>query len=166
MLIMATFDYSMELEQALLILEREGIERRGIMVVPLDPQTEHRSSLTEPPVSWTQRSFEAGIAVGTACSVLGISHGFIRAWGPLIWGLIMAFCGFGLGFGVYALLYFKLWRRRRESGKHPEAAVIVRGGPDNEKWIREILWSHNALSIGVIPSQPLPDQAEPSGQNE
>jgi hypothetical protein len=152
MLIMAAFEYSTELEQALLTLEGEGIERRGIMVVHLDSPNQDRSVRMEPLPDWKQRSFEIGMASGTACAVVGISHGFITEWGPLIWGLLSAIGGFLLGYGVYAILHFKLWKRRT-SGRHPEAVVIVRAGKGEESLVRQVLWRYHALSVGVVANQ-------------
>lgn len=156
MLIMATFNYTLELEQALLILEREGIDRRGIMIVPMDSQGGNMGIAREPDSDWQQNSVGTGVAVGTAFAVIGICRGFILEWGPLIWGLISAGSGFAVGFGLYALLHFKVWKRG-VAVRGPEAAVIVRVGEENERLVRQVLWRHRALSIGRIAN---PDSSE------
>lgn len=152
MLIMATFDHSLELEKALLLLEREGIERRGIMVVPLDTPGQDLNVRSEPLPDWKQRAFEVGMALGTACSVVGICVGYVLVWGPLLWGLIAAISGFCTGYGVYAVAHRKQWGTQ-VSGIRPEAAVIVRVEPDGAAMVRQVLWQHKALSMGIIPDQ-------------
>ncbi|MDF2926465.1 MAG: hypothetical protein K0R57_5379 [Paenibacillaceae bacterium] len=152
MLVLATFDHSMELEQALLILEREGIERRGIMVVPLDALGRNSHIRFELPADWKERAFEIGMATGTASAVFGICLGFVWDWGPLIWGLLTAIGGFGIGYIIYGLVYHLLWKAG-DPVKRPEAAVIVRGKEENVDLIRQVLWQHKALSLGIVPEQ-------------
>ncbi|MNN92241.1 hypothetical protein D3C81_2104900 [compost metagenome] len=93
--------------------------------------------------------------------MVGISHGFVTEWGPIIWGLLAAVGGFIIGYSVFALLHFKLWRRDA-SGKRPEAVVIVRGRLDQENLIRQVLWSHHALSVGVVAGQTPADGNRPA----
>lgn len=146
MLIMAAFHLSLELEEALLVLEKDGVERRGIMVVPLyNGPVEDGAGWNS---DWVQTSFEAGMALGTASAVVGISQGFIREWGPLIWGLITAVSGFFLGFGLCALFQYKLWRRMTP-GRHPEAMIIIRCKPEDTGRVRTVLWQHGALAVGA-----------------
>jgi hypothetical protein len=47
------------------------------------------------------KAIEVGMACATGFSVLGASAGFVLAWGPVIWGLLAACFGFGIGFGLY-----------------------------------------------------------------
>jgi hypothetical protein len=144
---MAAFHLSLELEEALLVLERDGVERRGIMVVPLYTGPEGDSGGWKS--DWVQASFESGMALGTASAVVGISQGFIREWGPLIWGLITALSGFAIGFGLCALFHYRLWRRLTP-GRHPEAMIIVRCNPEEVDRLRTVLWRHGALSVGSV----------------
>lgn len=153
MLIMAIFEHSLELEQALLILEREGIERRGIMVVPMD--SDEQGDLSEEiSTSWGQRAMGAGMATATASTVVGISQGFIREWGPLLWGLISAAGGFAAGWCIYALLHIARqdWGKRKAQKRHV-AAVVVRAGEEKLGVVREILWNHHALAVGNVDGQ-------------
>lgn len=147
MLIMAAFHLSLEMEEALLILEKDGVERRSIMVVPLYTEQEGESGFSERS-DWVQASFEAGMALGTASAVVGISQGFIREWGPLIWGLITAISGFAVGFGLCALFHYRLWRKLTP-GRHPEAMVVIRCQDEEISRIRTVLWRHRALSVGI-----------------
>lgn len=147
MLIMAAFHLSLELEEALLVLEKDGVERRGIMVVPLHTGPEGEETGWKP--DWVQTSFETGMALGTASAVVGISQGFIREWGPLIWGLITAVSGFLVGFALCALFQIRLWRRMTP-GRHPEAMVIIRCKREETSRVRTVLWKHGALSVGCV----------------
>ncbi len=147
MLIMAAFHLSLELEEALLVLEKDGVERRGIMVVPLSTGPEGEGTGWKS--DWIQTSFEAGMALGTASAVVGISQGFIRDWGPLIWGLITAISGFLLGFGLCALFHYRLWRKMTP-GRHPEAMIVIRCRPEDTSRVRNVLWQHGALSVGCV----------------
>lgn len=161
MLIIAAFHLSLELEEALLMLEQGGLERSGIMVVPLYTEPEAATGFRQRS-DWVQASFEAGMALGTASAVVGISQGFIRAWGPLIWGLLAALSGFTAGFVLCALFHYRLWRRLTP-GRQPEAMVIIRCRPEEAGGIRAVLWRHRALSVGTSsveeqPPKPLEDR--------
>lgn len=93
----STFEHTIHLEMALNTLEKKGIKKESIFVVPLDNRKEthkvfdtlHRSDGTS--------LIDIGAALGTALSVIGASIGFRLAWGPIYWGLIGAAIGFIIG---------------------------------------------------------------------
>lgn len=152
MLIIGTFEHSIELEQALAVLEHSGISRNHILVVLMD---------TDPgppiqPIGKSRGRYYKGIEVGMACatasSVIGTSVGFVLKWGPIFWALITAFAGFTIGFGIY--LFANKGKHRQLPKKFPEITVIVQCPQDQSTQVKEIMWKYYALTVGQAPEHP------------
>ncbi|WP_308639512.1 hypothetical protein [Paenibacillus silvisoli] len=153
MLIISTFEHSIEVEQALAVLETIGVERSKIMTVMMDNHDERiDKSATSHPNKKTL-AFEYAMASATACSVVGISFGFITYWGPIIWGIISANAGFIAGYTITRLFqsrYFKHVFRVKE--RLPELAVIIDCEDGRFPDVQRVLWEYEALSVGTIHS--------------
>ncbi|MEF2968687.1 hypothetical protein V3851_23070 [Paenibacillus sp. M1] len=145
MIIVGTFRYSLELEQALSDLETLGINRDQLLVVCMDSDAGDFLSLKQRAAGSNSNGIEIGLACATALSVIGSSVGFILSWGPVIWGLITAFIGFGLGFGINAV--FRKYGRQR-TRNNPEITVIVQCKTDNFEHVQKVMWSNHALTVG------------------
>jgi hypothetical protein len=149
LLIIGTFEHSIELEQALTLLEANGIARNKILAVPMDtdPQSSIPSMHKSPDLH--TKGIEVGIACAAGSSVIGIGVGFILTWGPIFWGLIAAFIGFVIGYGVY----HQISKTPHPSlpKKLPEVTIIVQCQKDQSGFVIETMWNHHSLTVGRVP---------------
>ncbi|WP_078410900.1 hypothetical protein [Priestia abyssalis] len=149
MLIIGTFEHSIELEQALAILEHSGISRDHILVSFMDSEPTSPSHLMSKSHDVRSKGFEVGISFATGSAVIGASVGFILTWGPIIWGLIASFIGFGIGFGLYYIIK-KGNRRSHFAKKLPEVTIVIQCTEDHSNHIKEIMWNYRALTVGQV----------------
>ncbi|NPV91019.1 MAG: hypothetical protein HPY50_09630 [Firmicutes bacterium] len=148
MLVVGTFEYSLELEQALAELERDVISRSKILVVSMDTEPNTFNQFVRRPNDLLYKGIEVGIACATAFSVVGTSVGFALTWGPIIWGLGSALAGFVTGFGIYYL--FKKRNYRRLPKNLPEITVIIQCPDVRSREVMGIMWKYRALTVGRV----------------
>ncbi|MEK4868854.1 MULTISPECIES: hypothetical protein [unclassified Niallia] len=154
MQIFSTFEHSVFIEMAISTLEKKGVKRENIFVIPLDNQTEERKVFDNLHRSDGTSFVDIGVALATAFSVIGASIGFELAWGPIYWGLIGAAIGFLIGFGIRIFTEIILKKRRRLlKGFHSEIIVIVDCEESEAEMIENILFSHYALGVAKIKVQ-------------
>lgn len=146
MIIVATFNQTIELDQALSEIEKINVSNEHMMVVFMNEQSP-RNSPKRLLVDIKATAFEIGIAVATGLSVVGASIGFTLHLGPIIWGLIMAIIGFFLGYFLY--VFFHHHHAGKEHNLPPEISVIIQCPQDKYQHISTILWKNKAFSIGV-----------------
>lgn len=146
MIIVGTFEQSIELEQALTVLENSSISKDQILVVFMDDKP---SPIQIPGRTQNIHSnaFEVGIASATGCAVIGASVGYTLYLGPIICGLLGAVIGFAIG---YALYFFpnKNKLKLRATKKQPEVAVIIQCTKSQFSFIENIMWENHAISVG------------------
>lgn len=149
MLIIGTFEHSLELEQALDVLEHNGVAKKHTLVIPMDTEP-------TPPVRFITKThdlhakgFEVGVACATGCTVIGTSVGFALPWGPIFTGLTAAAIGFTTAFGIYLLI--NKGSHRHPPNKSPEITVIVQCLEEQSIMVMEILWEHRVLTVGQVP---------------
>ena len=146
LLITGTFEHSLELEQALAQLEKNGIARKHIKAISMDKDPNSPDQLITKNRELHYRAFEVGMASATACSVVGTSIGFILKLGPIFWGLFTAIIGFIIGFGLY--LIFKK-RTHRNLSKHlPEVLLNVYCKEEQTHFVMKTMLKYNALTVG------------------
>ncbi|OPH59375.1 hypothetical protein BC351_20930 [Paenibacillus ferrarius] len=151
-----TFEHSIELEQALSILEHSGIPRNRIKPVLMDIDADKSLNIVDQRFDRTAKSIELGLASATACSVVGISAGFVLEWGPIIWGLLSGLGGFVLGFLLAQMLKSK-HRLPAKAKKLPEVTVLVQYENEEEAaLIKQTFWRYKALTVGRLASPPPP----------
>lgn len=154
MQIFSTFEHSVFIEMAISTLEKKGVKRENIFVIPLDNQTEERKVFDNLHRSDGTSFVDIGVALATAFSVIGASIGFELAWGPIYWGLIGAAIGFLIGFGIRIFTEIILKKRRRLlKGFHSEIIVIVNCEESEAEMIENILFSHYALGVAKVKVQ-------------
>jgi len=154
MQIFSTFEHSVFIEMAISTLEKKGVKRENIFVIPLDNQTEERKVFDNLHRSDGTSFVDIGVALATAFSVIGASIGFELAWGPIYWGLIGAAIGFLIGFGIRLFTEIILKKRRRLlKGFHSEIIVIVNCEESEAEMIENILFSHYALGVAKVKVQ-------------
>jgi hypothetical protein len=146
LLIIGIFEHSLELEQALAQLEKNGIARKHIKAIPMDTDPNSPNQLISKKRELHYRASEVGMASATACSVVGTSIGFILKLGPIFWGLFTAIIGFIIGFGLY--LIFKKRTHRNLSKQLPEVIVNVNCKEEQTDFVMKTMWKYNALTVG------------------
>ena len=147
MLVIGTFEHSIELELFLATLEKQdGLSRNQILVVPMDIDPKSPTQFISKSRDLYSKAFEVGMAGATASSVVGTSVGFILKWGPIFWGLIAALIGFSIGFGIYVLA--KKGTYRNLPNKLPEITIIVQCEEEKSIIVMENMWKHRVLTVG------------------
>lgn len=150
MIVIGTFEHSIELELLLTSLENNHIAQKDIVVVPMDIDPKSPFQFESKKGEIYNKGIEVGMACATGLSVIGASMGFILDWGPVFWGLIASAIGFFIGFGVYLYLY-KPASYRQLSNKLPEVTVIVQCQTEQSGLIKDEMWKYKALTIGQKP---------------
>lgn len=146
MLVIGTFEHSIELEEALVVLEHNGISRTHILVVPMDTDSTPPSQYIGKSRDRLYKGIEVGMACATASSVIGISIGFVLTWGPIIWALIFALIGFAIAFGIFMLTNMNSHRHLPK--KLPEITVIVQCLEDQSILVMETMWKYRVMTVG------------------
>jgi hypothetical protein len=75
--IIATFEYSIELELAISGLEQKGIKGNKILAVPLNRRTQERKIFDTINQADGLGSFDVATAMGTVFMTLGTIYGFV-----------------------------------------------------------------------------------------
>lgn len=151
MQLFSTFEHNIQIEMAITTLEKKGIRKENIFVIPLDNRMEERKVFDTMHRSDGTSLIDIGAALATAFSVIGASIGFKLALGPIYWGLIGAFSGFILGFAIrlFTEIVFKK-KLRRLKGIHSEIIVIVECEESQGELVENILFSHSALGVAKV----------------
>ncbi|MFD2215269.1 hypothetical protein [Metabacillus endolithicus] len=148
MIIVGTFEQSIELEQALAVLESHYVTREQILVTFMESSP--KEWLEGRTKSIRSNAFEVGMAVATGSAVVGASLGFILTLGPIICGLLATFIGFAIGYSIYYLNNKKGPRMPRQL---PEVTVIIQCLEGSQiHLIKNVLWEYKALTVGVLES--------------
>jgi hypothetical protein len=141
MYLVAAFEHSLLLEQAISELLHNGLARENILAVPLEPQN----------VDSNGNSFiDSAATVGTALMILGVIYGFVLRWGPIIWGLIGLLTGVAVG-ALLALARSRLLRNSKKlNSRTPEVVLIINCHDNHIKESEQILWHNQALGVGRL----------------
>lgn len=141
MLVVGTFEHSIELEQALAEVQRLGVPRERILVVLMEPG----EGVTNEDIR--AKAVEAGIASATGFAAVGACIGFMLAWGPIVWGLV----GYLIGYSLYRTVK----RANNPSAFHPPAAmlrpdvtVVIQCEEELSKRVSEKLNEYRAITVG------------------
>lgn len=152
MYILASFHYSLHLELAISDLIERGLTKEHIFAVPLEIRVETREIFDTIHHADGISMFDGGAILGTALMTLGVIYGFVHEWGPIIWGLIGMVGGFGLGFLIdYLNGKKRRHSKNRRSDQMSEVIIMVKCDDSKVDMIKQVLWNHQALGIGMIP---------------
>lgn len=145
--IFGTFEHSIEVEQALAILENEILPLEQILVVPLteSPGSPPHMGRTN---SVSSNAFEVGMASATGAAAIGACAGFVLSWGPILWGLIAACLGFATGYLIYWLSRKDAYGPRRR-GKVPQLLIVAQCTKEQALQVKTVMWKYKALSVGL-----------------
>jgi hypothetical protein len=151
MQLFSTFEHGTSIEMAVATLEKKGIKREKIFIVPLDNRTEKHKLFDNLHRSDGTSLIDVGAALATAFSVVGASIGFKLAWGPIYWGLITAAFGFLIGFAIRLFTETVSKKNRRKlKGFHSEVILIVECEESEGEQVENILFGHYALGVAKI----------------
>lgn len=151
MQIFSTFEHSTYLELAITSLEKIGVNKKGILAVPLTNRVEERRLFDTLHRADGISLFDKGAAIGTAFSVIGASVGFVLDWGPIFWGVIGAAVGFMLGFIIDYIIFKIVHKRKREiKGKKADVILVVECPMELVDKVESALWDHLALGVARV----------------
>ncbi|MBE4906532.1 hypothetical protein IMZ08_00490 [Bacillus luteolus] len=148
MIIMGTFKQSIELEQALAVLENKFVPREQILVVFMD-ENPSNSQLKGRTKSIRSNGFEVGLATATGFAVVGASVGFKLTPGPILCGLIATIIGYFIGYGIYYFLN-KNKASIPSARTLTEVTVMIRCKENEASLIKDVLWKYQALTVGLV----------------
>ncbi|MBH9964860.1 hypothetical protein ACKA06_17705 [Rossellomorea oryzaecorticis] len=151
MQLFSTFEHTIHIELAVATLEKKGIAKENIFIVPLDNMTEERKVFDTMHRSDGTSLIDIGAALATAFAVIGASIGFELKWGPIYWGLIGAAAGFILGFAI-RLFTEKIMKKRRRvlKGFQSEIIMIIDCEESEGELVENILFKHYALGVAKV----------------
>lgn len=151
MQLFSTFEHTVHIEMALATLEKKGIKKENIYVVPLDNRNEEHKIFDSLHRSDGTSLIDIGAALATAFSVIAASIGFKLAWGPIYWGLIGAAVGFLVGFAIRLFTEKIIKKKRRQlKGYHSEMIVIVDCEESQGEIVENILFNHFAIGVAKV----------------
>ncbi|GIN64250.1 hypothetical protein J27TS8_42430 [Robertmurraya siralis] len=151
MQLFSTFEHTTYIELAIATLEKKGIKKEHIFVVPLDNRKEEHKVFDTINRSDGTSLIDIGAALSTAFAVIGASIGFKLAWGPIYWGLIGAAVGFLVGFAIRLFTEIILKKKRRQlKGYHSEVIVIVDCEEEKAEIVENILFKHYAIGVAKV----------------
>lgn len=151
MQLFSTFEHAIFIEMAISTLEKKGIKKENIFVLPLDNQIGERKVFDTIHRSDGTSLIDIGAALSTAFAVIGASIGFELKLGPIYWGLIGAAVGFLIGFGIRLFTEIVIKKRKRLlKGIHSEVIVIVDCEESQGEMVENILFSHYALGVAKV----------------
>ena len=150
MYVVASFEYSDGLEIAIKELENLGIEKKKILVMPLDKRVENNKLFDSMSHSDGKSLIDFSAILGTILMLLGGIYGFLVKWGPIFTALIGLICGLIIGF-IFDLIYSKAKQKRKiNHSTRTEVFVMINCSNDQEDKIRNILWSQFAIGIATL----------------
>ncbi|MBD8069356.1 hypothetical protein [Bacillus sp. PS06] len=151
MQLFSTFEHTNFIEMAIVTLEKKGIQKEKIFVLPLDNRTEDHQIFDTMHRSDGTSLIDIGAALSTAFAVIFASIGFELKWGPIYWGLIGAAGGFLLGF-VIRLFTEKVNKKKQrlKKGFHSEIILIVDCEESQGELVENILFTHYALGVAKV----------------
>lgn len=151
MQLFSTFGHTVHTEMAIATLEKKGIKKEDIFVLPLDNRMEERKVFDNIHRSDGTSLIDIGAALATAFSVIGASIGFKLAWGPIYWGLIGAVVGALIGFTIRLFTEIIIKKKRRLlKGTQSELIVIVDCKDSQAEMVENILFGHYALGVAKV----------------
>lgn len=151
MQVFSTFEHSVHIELAVATLEKKGIKKKDIFIVPLDNRMEQRKVFDSIHRSDGTSLIDIGAALATAFSVIGASIGFKLEWGPIYWGLIGAAVGALIGFAIRLFTELVIKKNRRLlKGFQSELIMIIDCEDSQAEMVENILFCHFALGVAKV----------------
>ncbi|MBB5172387.1 hypothetical protein [Texcoconibacillus texcoconensis] len=147
--VVASFDHSVYLEMAIKELEKHGVAKQDIFTVPLTQKIKPKKN-SEIIRSSGFSLLDITFAFGTAFSLFGVIYGFVLGGGPIMWGLIGLFFGWGFGFVLDLLMRKKQYKMKKKKGEGGEVMLVVHCDKQLVTLVKEILFDHYTLGLQVV----------------
>jgi hypothetical protein len=147
--VVASFEYSIELELAISELKERGIESQSIIAVPLDEIVESPQLFDTIHHADGVSLLDLGLILGCIFMLLGTIYGFVLKWGPIIWGLIGLILGLFIGIMI-KMLFLKKNQRKNTKKKNTEVCLVVKCNENQFEMVKNVLFNHYALGIGYL----------------
>ncbi|MFZ3588831.1 hypothetical protein ACOI1C_06005 [Bacillus sp. DJP31] len=149
MYVIASFQYSVDLELAIAEIENIGIQKHEILVLPLDKRTEGNRLFDSMHHSDGKSFVELAAVLGTIFMLLGSIYGFVLKWGPIIWALIGLIFGSMLGFFI-DYFYSKYKHEKVLTTENlTEVFLMIHCKDFQVDQVKKILWEQQALGLGT-----------------
>lgn len=149
MYIISTFDYSINLEMAITLIQTKGVEKEKIFAIPVDKANEKLNLMDTIHHSDSVSLLDLAAILGAIFMLFGSIYGFVFKWGPVWWGVIGLVCGVGLGVAI-KLFMLRKYIGRRKSTKEPEVILIVECKESIVGTVVDLLWSNHALGVSKL----------------
>jgi hypothetical protein len=146
--VIASFEYSTELEIALAKIEKLGVEKKDIIAIPLEEIAEKKQLIDTLHDSDGSSMLDLGFVLAAVFMLLGAIYGFVLKWGPILWGLI----GFisGLLLGIIIKMLFTGVKNIKIKSKTTEVFVVVSCKEEQKLKIKDILFKHSGRGVGFM----------------
>jgi hypothetical protein len=155
--VIASFQYSSDLEMALSEVVQLGIPKKQILALPLDKPNDSSGLLDAAGQTDGRSMVDLAAIFGMIGMLLGSIYGFELAWGPVIWAIIGFAGGLVTGFAVDAV--GKSGRRRRSRARSSaipsEVIVLVRCDALQSDKVKAILCTRKAIGVSMFGRQPV-----------
>jgi hypothetical protein len=149
MYIVSTFEHSNYLELAVTAIQIKGIAKENILAIPLDKRGEDRQLFDTLHSSDGLSLFDLPMILATLFCIFGSIYGFVLTWGPIIWGIIGLFAGFGLGL-IIKLISTRKYGNRQKKQKATEVVLLIECQENQLEMVKDTLWKHNALGVSKL----------------
>ncbi len=147
MYVVASFEYSKNLEIAIAKLTHLGIEKRRILALPLDKRAEMDQVFDSMHQSDSVSYLELSTVLATIFMLLGGIYGFVLHLGPILWALFGFIFGAILGFIIDFIHTKKKQKADLKKTNLTEVFLLIHCKEDQVNNVKEILWGHMALGI-------------------
>lgn len=146
MYVVSTFDHSNYLELAITAIQMKGIAKEKILGVSMDKRGEGRKLFDTIHSSDGLSLLDLPFVFATLFCLFGSIYGFILTWGPVLWGIIGLFVGFGLGL-IIKLISTKKYTNRENKLKATEVVLIIECKETQAEIVMDLLWENHALGV-------------------
>ncbi|MDP9729648.1 hypothetical protein FY534_01155 [Alicyclobacillus sp. TC] len=146
MIVFATFDHSMYVELAIQNLEKQGIDEKQILAVPLDIRNNNFQILDNIHHSDGQSVFDVAAVLSTVGMLLGAIYGFVLPGGPILIGIVGMILGASLGFCI-KLLVMRKHNRKQQAARQGECILVIQCEPNQVEHVEKILQSNYVIGL-------------------
>lgn len=149
--IIATFDQSPFVEMVIHDVEKLGVPPQNIVALPLENLDSHKHILDNIHHVDGESVLDGAMVSATFFAVLGAVWGFVWHWGPIIWGLIGLFGGFGLGLIIELIVNKK--KLKVFAGKKSEVIIEITCITSLQEQLIKTLKLRRAMGFVIMPQR-------------
>ncbi|SHH77515.1 hypothetical protein SAMN02745823_00965 [Sporobacter termitidis DSM 10068] len=150
MFVVSVFQQSIQVELAVTALEQEGVAKSEILAVPVQKEQPGKGLFDSMHSASGESVLDLPMILGALATLFGCIYGFRLAWGPVLWGIIAAVLGFGVGF-VLKLLFLK---KKKASSHQSEVVIFVKCDGGKLERIERLLHDNGAQGVSFVAPSP------------